>query len=123
LDSSGQGAGAILDATYRVVSQTNPARAGDVILLYATGGGVTIPPSVDGQITLVPPYPASTAPVFAKIGGVDCPVQYSGGAYGLVSGALQINMQVAKGVPSGQQSISVNIGNSAHQSGVTVWVK
>jgi endo-1,4-beta-xylanase len=123
LDSSGQGVGAILDAAYRVVSQTNPARAGDVILLYATGGGVTIPQSIDGQIPLVPPYPAAAAPVFAKIGGVDCPVQYSGGAFGLVSGAVQINVQVAQAVPSGQQPISVNIGDASSQSGVTVWVK
>jgi uncharacterized protein (TIGR03437 family) len=123
LNSSGQGAGAILDTSYRVVSQSNPVRAGDFILVYATGGGITKPESVDGQIPLVAPFPLVSAPVTASIGGVDCPVFYAGGAYGLVAGAIQINVQVAKGVPSGQQQISIKAGESASQSGVTVWVQ
>ena len=123
LNSSGQGGGAILDASYRIVSQDNPVRAGDFILVYATGGGNTTPQSVDGQIALVAPFPLVSATVTASIGGVDCPVFYSGGAYGLVAGALQINVQVAKGVPSGQQPISIKVGDTASQSGVTVWVQ
>jgi endo-1,4-beta-xylanase len=123
LDSSGQGAGAILDTSYRVVSQSNPVRAGDFILVYATGGGATTPQSVDGQIPLVPPFPVVLATVTASIGGVDCPVSYSGGAYGLVAGALQINVQVAQGVPSGEQPISIKAGDAVSQAGVTVWVQ
>jgi endo-1,4-beta-xylanase len=123
LDSSGQGAGAILDASFRLVSQSNPARAGDVILLYGTGGGLTMPGSIDGEIPVVAPFPLLSAMVFAKIGGVDCPVQYAGGAFGLVAGVIQINVQVAPGVPAGQQPISIKIGDAASQSGVSVWVR
>jgi len=123
LDSSGQGPGAILDSSFRLNSQTNPARTGDMILLYATGGGVTMPASVDGDIPLVAPFPLVSARVTANIGGVDCPVQYSGGAFGLVAGVIQINVQLAPGIPSGQQPISIKIGDAASQSGVTVWVR
>ena len=94
-----------------------------MILLYATGGGVTMPGSVDGDIPLVAPFPLVSARVTANIGGVDCPVQYSGGAFGLVAGVIQINVQLAPGIPSGQQPISVKIGDAASQSGVTVWVR
>lgn len=123
LDESGQGDGAILDSSYRVVSQANPAHKGDVILLYATGGGVTTPQSVDGLILPDQPFPIVSASTFAKIGGVNCPVVYAGGASGLVAGALQINVQVASEVPTGQQPVSLSIGDVATRSGVTVWVQ
>lgn len=123
LDSSGQGDGAILDTAYRVISQTNPARRGEVILLFATGGGVTNPPSVDGQIAVSAPFPVVPSSVTARIGGIDCPIQYAGGASGLVAGALQINLQVARGVPSGPQPVVVTIGAATSGSDVTVWVE
>lgn len=123
LDASGQGAGAILDASYRVVSAANPARRGDVILLFGTGGGVTSPAAVDGQIGVLPPYPAPVATTAVKIGGVNCPVQYAGGAAGLVAGTLQVNVQVAAAVPAGQQPAVLSIGNVDSQAGVTVWVQ
>jgi len=123
LDSSGQGAGAILDASFRLVSQSNPARAGDVILLYGSGGGVTMPASIDGEIPVAAPFPLVAARVSAQIGGVDCPVQYAGGASGLVAGVIQVNVQLAPGIPSGPQPISIKIGDATSQSGVTVWVR
>ncbi len=123
LDSSGQGAGAILDASFRPISQINPARIGDVILLYGTGGGLTTPVSMDGEIPVVAPFPLVAAAVSAKIGGVDCPVQYSGGASGLVAGVIQVNVQLARGIASGEQPIALKIGDATSQSGVTVWVQ
>lgn len=123
LDSSGKGAGAILDTSYRVISKDNPARKDAFILLYATGGGVTDPPSADGQIALIAPFPVSVAKVSVSIGGVDCPVQYAGGALGLVAGTLQINAQVASGVPSGEQAVVLTIGDASSVDGVTVIVQ
>jgi endo-1,4-beta-xylanase len=123
LDESGQGAGAILDTSYRVVSQANPAHRGDVILLFATGGGITTPSAIDGQIALTAPFPLLSAPVAVTIRGVDCPVLYSGGASGLVAGALQINTQIAPGVPSGEQPVLIKIGQSTSQAGAIVWIQ
>jgi uncharacterized protein (TIGR03437 family) len=110
-----------------VIDESNRARKGDYILLYLTGAGVMTPPSTDGEIvgssptpTFVPTVPGQ---VTLTIGGVDCPVLYAGGASGLVAGAVQLNAQVAPGVPSGRQPIVVTINGRPSQSGVTVWVQ
>ena len=123
LDSTGSGVGAVLDSTYRVISADNPARKNDVILLFATGGGVTTPSSVDGQVALTPPFPTLTAKVGVSIGGVDCPVWYSGGAQYLVAGALQINVQMLSTVPSGVQPVVVTIGGVSSSAQVTIVVQ
>jgi uncharacterized protein (TIGR03437 family) len=123
LDSSGQGDGAILDTAYHVVSAANPARRGAYILVYVTGGGVTSPPSVDGQITLSAPLPVLSAGVSATLGGVACPVQYAGAASGLIAGAVQVNIQIAPDVPPGRQQVVLTVGEAASQPGVTVWVQ
>jgi endo-1,4-beta-xylanase len=123
LDSSGKGAGAILDTSYHVISRDNPARSGDYLLLFATGGGATTPVSIDGQIALSPPIPMAIAKVTVTIGGIECPVQFSGGASGLVAGALQVNVQVARDVPAGDQPVVLTIGGASSQPGVTVLVQ
>ena len=120
LDSSGRGPAAVLDTSYKIVSATNPAHAGDVIQVFATGAGVTTPASPDGQIAIRPPFPVSVALVTATIGGVNCPVLYAGGASGLVAGALQVNVQIAGGVPSGDQPIVITVAGASSQAGATV---
>ncbi len=111
LDSSGGGAAAVLDSGYRVISHDNPARHGDVLQVFATGGGVL---TADSKLA---------AGVTASIGGVDCPVQYAGAAPGLIAGAVQINLAVSAGAPSGVQPLVVTVGGTASQTGVTVFVQ
>ncbi|MBS1856043.1 MAG: endo-1,4-beta-xylanase [Acidobacteria bacterium] len=111
LDSSGHGPGAVLDSAYRVISRDNPARRGDVLQVFATGGGAL---AADSKLA---------APVSATIGGVDCPVQYAGAAPGLIAGAVQVNLAVPAGVPSGEQPLSIAVGGAASQPGVTVVVQ
>jgi len=123
LDSSGKGAAAILDAAYKVVSVSNPALVGDVIQVFATGAGATVPASGDGAIAVTPPFPTSAATVTATIGGVDCPVLYAGGAYGLVAGAVQVNVRIAPGVPAGEQPIVISAGGVSSRPDVTVSVR
>jgi endo-1,4-beta-xylanase len=100
----------ILDLSGHLNSTANPAHRGDVLILYATGAGAMTPTPVDGQIALNAPFPVVAAKVSVTIGGVDCPVQYAGGAYGLVAGALQLNVQVAPGVPTGPQTMLMTVG-------------
>jgi len=124
IDATGQGAGAIRDVSYNVVSAANPARKGDYILLFATGGGVTQPQPADGQVTLGSPLPQLSATrVTAKIGGVDCKVDYSGGAVGLVAGAVQLNVLIDPAVPSGLQPVQIFVGGAPSQPGVMVSVQ
>jgi len=123
LDSRGQGAGAILDLSHRVVNEQNAAAKGAYIQIFATGGGMTRPSSADGLIASAAPIPELIAPVSVTIGGIDCAVQYAGGASGLVAGGVQINALVDSRVPSGLQPLVVTVGGAASQPGVTVWVK
>jgi uncharacterized protein (TIGR03437 family) len=99
----------------------NPAVAvarGGYLTLYATGGGTTGMPVIDGQFSSGSAN--LVAPVSAQIGGLDAAVAYAGDAPGLVSGALQINLQVPANTPIGSASpLVVQIGGVAAP---TIWI-
>ena len=57
MDYSGVGQGAILNQDLSVNSSANPAAAGSIVVLYATGEGQTIPAGVDGLLAHGPVYP------------------------------------------------------------------
>ena len=69
------------------------------------------------------PYSQIKGAVTAKIGGVDCRVLYSGALPGGVLGALQFNIEVAVGVPSGVQPITISVGDKSSPPAVTVAVE
>jgi uncharacterized protein (TIGR03437 family) len=125
LDSSGTGAGAILNQDSTVNAPSNPAARGSVVAIYLTGGGVTNPASVDASLTTTtPPLPMLTLPVSALIGGSVAQVQYSGGAPGGIAGFTQINLVVPVGVTPGPTvPIVLGIGSWQSQPGVTLAVK
>jgi uncharacterized protein (TIGR03437 family) len=93
----------------------NPAAAaprGGYLTLYATGGGTTGIPAIDGQFSSA--AAGIVSPVSAQIGGVDAPVTYAGDAPGLISGALQINLQIPANAPTGSAiPLVVQIGGVA----------
>jgi uncharacterized protein (TIGR03437 family) len=81
----------------------NPGAAvarGDYLTVYATGAGAMDQPAIDGEFA-GPPYGAVAGAVTAQIGGVDAAVTYAGDAPGLVSGAVQINIQAPANAPTG----------------------
>ena len=113
---------AILNATYQVVSQSHPAHRGDYVSLFVTGAGLTVP-WADGQVQTNPPFPVLPTPPVVKIGGIECPVQYAGGAAGLVSGVAQINVLIADTVPSGLQPVTVAVGDASSSPDVSTWIQ
>jgi uncharacterized protein (TIGR03437 family) len=101
-----------------------PARAGDVLTIYANGLGPVVPPVADGVAAPSPPHLARTVqhPV-VTLGGVPCPVFFSGLVPGLV-GLNQINIQVPKGVPAGAAvPIQITIGGLTSSDLVTIAVQ
>jgi len=120
MDSSGTGAGAILNQDYRPNGLDNPAAKGSVIILFATGGGVTSPESTDGRIAVG--IASQTQPIRLRIDGVEAEILYAGSAPGLVSGVMQINAKVPQNVGTGWQSIEVIAGARTSRSGVRVAV-
>ena len=121
-DASGRGPGAILNQDYSLNSASNPAPAGSVVLLYATGEGATDPAGIDGKVTtdiLARPK----LPVTVTIGGLPAEVLYAGAAPGIVAGGLQINVRIPAGLTSRNPEVVVNVGVKASQVGLTVAVQ
>lgn len=123
LDSSGTGAGAILNQDTTVNSPSNPAATGSVVVIFASGAGQTSPPSVDGEVTgtvLAKPV----LPVSVQIGGADAEVLYAGAAPGLIAGVVQVNALVPSGATPGPAvPIVLLVGGANSQAGVTVAIR
>ncbi len=86
INSSGTGAGAILNQDSTVNSPSNPAAKGSIAAIYATGAGQTNPLGVDGQVNGTV-LPTPLLPVSVQIGGLDAKVSYAGAAPGLLTSA------------------------------------
>jgi uncharacterized protein (TIGR03437 family) len=124
LDSTGQGqAAAINQDGVTVNGPATPAKAGEYISLYATGEGQTTPAGVDGKPATAP-YPQPNLPVTVTVGGQDAPVQYAGGAQGLVAGLMQVNIQIPAGTEPGDAvPVVLRVGDAFSQIGVTIAVQ
>ena len=127
-NSSGSGAGAILNQDNSLNGPAHPAAKGSIVQIYMTGEGQTSPQPVTGAITtltLPPPQvtPAPVQPVQVWIAGQPALYTYAGEAPGMVAGVMQLNVQIPANAPSGALSILVSIGGNVSQSGITVSVQ
>jgi uncharacterized protein (TIGR03437 family) len=122
-NASGTGQGSILNQDQSVNSVSNPAASGSIVVLWATGEGLTDPPGVDGR-PAVDVYPAPLAAVSVDIGGYPATVKYAGAAPGYPPGVLQINAQMSTNVQAGNAvPVHITIGGVKSQDGVTLVVK
>ena len=118
-NSSGQGPGAILNQSGTVNSSGNPARPGEIVVLYGTGEGLTDPAAPDGALAGASRI---VAPVTVTVGGETAEVLYAGSAPGLVAGVMQINVRLPVGLGAGPQPVVVTVGSASSPAGVTVAV-
>ena len=124
VDLGGTGPAAILNQDGLTVnSAANPAARGSVISIYATGGGQTSPPGVDGSFSFGPVFPQLKLPAQVWIDGQPADVLYAGAAPGSVAGLLQVNARVPAAASSGAVSIQLQVGDAASQTGMTMVVK
>ncbi len=109
------GTAAIQHADYSLVTSGNPAKPGEVIVVYVTGLG-----TVDGSVADGVPAPAAAAAssscliLQAWIGGTPASgnaiysnISYAGITPGSV-GLYQLNIQVPSSIPSGNTSLYVD---------------
>jgi uncharacterized protein (TIGR03437 family) len=80
------------------VTPSAPARAGDVLLIYCAGLGITNPPGVDGAAS--PGAPTANT-LTATIGGQSATVQYAG-QVATLAGLYQVNLVMPAGIASGK---------------------
>ncbi|MBI3682783.1 MAG: CHRD domain-containing protein [Acidobacteria bacterium] len=93
------------------ITPDNPARAGDILVIIATGLGQTTPPLATGRV--VPDEPLFvTAPVAANIGGRAVPSVLSVAAPG-VPGAYAVAVVLPPGIPAGLQRLQLMMGDQA----------
>jgi uncharacterized protein (TIGR03437 family) len=127
-NASGSGPGAILNQDNSLNGLTHPAAKGSIVQVFMTGEGLTNPQGVTGAITtatLPAPQvtPAPIQPVQVWIGGQPALYTYAGEAPGMVTGVMQLNVQIPANAASGSLSIQVSIGGNMSQSGITVAVE
>jgi uncharacterized protein (TIGR03437 family) len=124
LDSTGKGPAAALNQDGSINTASSPTKVGDIISLFATGEGQTVPAGVDGKLALSP-LPTPRLPVSVTIAGqtVD-QLYYVGGAPGEVAGVLQINVQIPSGIQTGNAvPVIVRVGSASSAPGVTISVR
>src|SRR5262249_16781946 len=117
--------GAVINQDGTPNSTHNGAAPGSVVSIFATGEGQTNPLGVDAVINKTTlPLPKPQLAVSAEINGETAEVKYAGGAPGQVAGMLQVNVQVPADIPHGSVvPVTITVGNSTSQSGVTLFVR
>ena len=124
-NSAGTGQGAILNnEDLSKNSAANPADRGSVVVIFATGAGVTKPASVDGVLASSSNPPLIAETVTATVGGLNAEVVYQGAAPGLVAGVSQINVKIPADVTPGPAvPVTITVGKVKSVNTVTVAVK
>ena len=105
------------DANYNLVTAQSPAHAGDMIILYLTGMGVTVPPVPTG----VPAPRSPLAEVMIKpqvtIGGTPAQVIFAGLSPDSV-GLYQINVVIPAGAKAGDLPVIVTQNSVAANTAI-----
>ena len=123
-DGSGGGQGIIVNQDGTINSADNPAPAGSVIILYATGAGQLDPPAKDGAVVTADLLPRPVLPVSATVGDQNAQVLYAGGAPGIVAGIIQVNLQIPEGVAAGDSvTLMLQVGDRSSRAGISVAVQ
>ncbi len=123
-DASGSGQAVILNQDGSLNSPDNPAPAGSVVTLWATGAGLLSPPQPDGAVVTADNLPIPVLPVLAQVGGKTADVLYAGGAPGMVAGVIQVNLRIPRAGQTGAAvPLLLRAGDSTSQSGITLAVR
>ena len=88
------------------VTAANPAKAGEVLALFASGLGPTRPGVDPNQAFTANPLQVVTSPVQVLVNGIPGDVLYAGGYPGAVDG-YQVNFRVPDGATPGQGSVQL----------------
>ena len=120
--ASGAGPLAAYNADNSLNTRDNPVARGDVVVLYATGEGLTTPIPADGEIAGANP-PAPNLPVSVTIGGQQAEVLYRGGVPGSTAGLMQVNVRVPASVSTGLLPVILSVGQYSSGPGVTIAVR
>jgi uncharacterized protein (TIGR03437 family) len=122
---SGTGQAAALNQNFSPNSPANPVARGSIVILYATGYGLTNPAATDGAIASTAAPPANPVlPLNVTIGNTPAEVVFAGTAPGLVSGVAQLNVRVPENATAGDAvPVVLTVGAAESRAGVTIAVR
>lgn len=103
------------------VTLQRPASAGGIVTYFATGQGLTTPPSQTGSYP-VNGFPEPAARTTLTIGGQPAEILFRGQAPG-AAGVMQINARVPESSTDGELPVVLSIGESTSQPGVLIPVR
>jgi uncharacterized protein (TIGR03437 family) len=113
MNSQGNGQGAILDTSYRLVDSSNPATAGSAVQIFCTGLGPVTNQPPTGSPALSGTLSETAATPNVTIGGIPANVAFSGLAPGFV-GLYQVNAQVPPGLPANDATpVTISIAGAS----------
>jgi uncharacterized protein (TIGR03437 family) len=122
INGQGNGQGAILDASYRLVDANNPTTTSDVVQIYCTGlGAVTNQPATGAGAPNDPLATTTTLPR-VMIGNAPAKVQFSGlvpGSAGLYQVNVEVPAEASRGAAVG---VTISMGDVVSNS-VTIAVR
>ncbi|MBK9167265.1 MAG: hypothetical protein IPM24_07345 [Bryobacterales bacterium] len=102
---------------------STPASRGGIVVLYATGEGLTEPAAIDGALA-GDPLPRPVLPVSVRVGEAEAGILYAGAAPGQVAGLLQINIRVPLSAPAGDAiPVVLRVGSFRSQHGATLAIR
>ncbi len=100
VDQSGTGAGVIVHgSTNALITSSNPARPGEVVVIYCSGLGAVTPQVPAGTATPLNSLTTTVNTVIATIGGASANVLFAGISPGS-TGLYQVNAVVPTGLPN-----------------------
>ncbi len=100
------------------------AKSGDILTLYGTGFGDTVPHVASGMIALG--IAGLATPISVSIGGISlspADILYAGLSPGSISGLYQINVRVPANLPNGKTPVQVRIGGLQSPDGISIFVQ
>lgn len=112
--------GSVMHSNGVRVDESSPAATGEVVVLYATGLGITKPPTATGTAAPSDPLAYAAAPVAAIFGSTPGTVWFAGLAPGF-TGLYQVNVQVPSGLAPGKVALALTAaGRLSNVVAVTV---
>ena len=119
----GKGQAAVLNQDWTPNNIASPAHPGDILQIFATGGGMLAFPAFDGQFA-TPPFSSLLTPIRVTIAGKDADIVYAGAAPTQVNGMVQINARIPSATQPGDSvPITITAGNATSPATATVVIR
>jgi uncharacterized protein (TIGR03437 family) len=120
--ANGRGPATAVNPDGSINSILHPALKGQYVTIYAAGLGTLTPGLATGQTPPASPISNTTSPVTAVLDGLSANVSFAGAAPGF-PGLYQINLQIPPATASGTRSLTLFVGGTPSQFGVTIFIQ